>query len=218
MAGKYSKLDNWRVFHMALCVLLCWQWEDFDQWRQLLINNANCTSDCANLSSRCAMGIFENFLLLNLCAPLWLFYAFYASIYRTPNLMRPVKNPQTCSESYCLFRTHLWLQNCPCLFTFLNPGAGGSKIAAQTCTSLISYDPYGHSTFLNGVGLFNGATDSATIFSNSGIRCPYSLRINLNLVCNGLNFTCISLNLNTLHLWTLNTCSILTMFSKSITS
>lgn len=52
-----------------------------------------------------------------------------------------LKNPQTCSESYCLLRTHLRRENCPCLFTFLNPRAGGSKIATQTCTLLIPCDP-----------------------------------------------------------------------------
>jgi hypothetical protein len=59
MAGKRSELDNWSVFHMALCVA-CFIVLTL---RRLLstkatIMSTHCTSNCVDLSSRHILGVF----------------------------------------------------------------------------------------------------------------------------------------------------------------
>ena len=49
---------------------------------------ANHATDCPDSSSRRASDVFGNSSLLNLCAPLGLFYVFYVAVYRMSNLMR----------------------------------------------------------------------------------------------------------------------------------
>ena len=66
-------------------------------------------------------------------------------------------------------------------------------ISYRGMTSVTRIAYYTHAwciTFLSGVGLFKGTTNTATIFSNySTKRCPYSMTVTMNLGCISHTYT-----------------------------
>ena len=76
---------------MALCVACFIVLTMRRLWlAQMTIRSANYASGCANSSSRCTLDVFGMLLFSQFMCATLIMYAFYVSIYRTPNLMRHV--------------------------------------------------------------------------------------------------------------------------------